>query len=142
MRGRMRKPKNPGSDERADTAANLRAGPAFLKTPQPGDPLEMGAEMVEGDPSVMLACLIEEYARMGWDAHWIARIFDNPFFLASHGLADRFGRDAVRAFIEQTLRRCGVYQFEVVEHNPIQPAASTAPAGGGKGIRSDFERRS
>ncbi len=138
----MRKPKNPGSDERADTGANLRAGPAFLKTPQPGDPLEMGVEMVEGDPSVMLTCLIEEYARMGWDAGRIARIFDNPFFLASHGLAERFGRDAIHASIEQTLRRCGVYHFEIIEQNPIQPAASTALPGGGKGSRSNFEWRS
>ncbi len=114
----MTKPKNPGSDDRAGTGANLRGGPMFLKSPEPDDPLEMGAEMVEGDPRLMLACLIEEYARMGWDAGRIARIFDNPFFLASHGLADRFGRDTVHAFIEQTLRRCGVYQFEVIEHNP------------------------
>lgn len=114
----MTKPKIPGSDERATTGAAVPAGPPFLKTPQPDDPFEMGAEMVEGDPSVMLTCLIEEYARMGWDAGRIARIFDNPFFLATHGLAERFGHETIHAFIEQTLRRCGVYHFEVIEHNP------------------------
>ena len=114
----MRKPKNPGSDEGADSGGAVRVGPPILKSPEPDDPLGMGAEMVEGDPQLMLTCLIEEYARMGWDAAQIAQIFDNPFFLASHGLADRFGRGAVRAFIEQTLRRCGVYQFEVIGRNP------------------------
>ncbi len=138
----MTNPKIPGSGERAVTGAAVPGGPPFLKTPQPSDPLEMGAEMVEGDPSVMLTCLIEEYARMGWDAHRIERIFDNPFFLASHGLAKRFGRDATHAFIEQTLQRCGVYRFEVIEQKPIQPPASTGPSGGGTGSGSDFKRRS
>jgi hypothetical protein len=133
----MTKTKNPGSNEGA-----LGAGPAFSKTPQPDDPFEMGAEMVEGDPTVMLTCLIEEYARMGWDAGRIARIFDNPFFLASHGLAKRFGRGAIHAFIEHTVRRCGVYRFQVVEQNPIQPALSSALPRSEKGNRPDFARRS
>ncbi len=80
--------------------------------------MRMEAELVTGDPQVMLDCLIEEFARMGWDANRIELIFENPFFLASHSLAKRFGHEAIRERIEQTLERCGVFCFEIVEQKP------------------------
>ncbi|MCR4300074.1 MAG: hypothetical protein NUV51_00505 [Sulfuricaulis sp.] len=82
--------------------------------------MQMQAESVAGDQRVMLQCLIEEFARMGWNANQIARLFENPFFLASHGLAKQLGREAVHECIEQTLQRCGVFHFKVSEAQPTQ----------------------
>ncbi len=72
--------------------------------------MQMRADFVAGDQRVMLQCLIEVFAHMGWDENQIARMFENPFFLASHGLTKRFGRAAVRECIRQTLQRCGVFR--------------------------------
>ena len=79
------------------------------------DPMQLRAGVVEGNPLAMLQGLIEEYARMGWDADQIAAIFDNPFFAATHGLTTQFGRARIRENIEQTLERCGVFRFDTVE---------------------------
>lgn len=103
--------------------------------------MRMEAELVTGDPQVMLDCLIEEFARLGWDANRIARMFENPFFLASHGLAKRFGQGAVRERIQQTLQRCGVFRFEITERTPVgKPRKSPHP--GAQKSRRDYERRS
>ncbi len=80
--------------------------------------MRLRAEAVEGDPRVMLEGLIEEYARMGWDAGQIAWLFEDPFFGATHALASRLGGEAIRDRIEQTLQRCGVFRFDTIEARP------------------------
>jgi hypothetical protein len=81
----------------------------------PNDPMEIKADSVAGDERLMMECLIEEFAHLGWSAKKIARMFDEPFFLAAHGLEKRFGRQAVLECIEHTLARCGVFHFEMEE---------------------------
>ncbi len=90
------------------------------KPPEPDDPMQIRAEWVTGDQRVMLECLIEEFAHMGWDENRIAQMFENPFFLAAHGLRKRFGREAIRECIRQTLRRCGVMHCAISESKPTQ----------------------
>ena len=80
----MTKPKIPGSDERATTGAAVPAGPPFLKTPQPDDPCEMGAEMVAGVPTVMPTRLVEADARAGWAAGRSVGLFDRGFISRGH----------------------------------------------------------
>jgi hypothetical protein len=86
-----------------------------LKPQDPDDPMEIKAAVIAGDEQLMMECLIEEFAHLGWSARRIAGIFNNPQFLASHGLERRFGRQAVLECIEHTLARCGVFQFEMEE---------------------------
>ena len=81
----------------------------------PDDPMEIKAAVIAGDERLMMECLIEEFAHLGWDFEKIARMFNEPFFLASHGLEKRFGRKAVLECIEHTLARCGVFHFEMKE---------------------------
>jgi hypothetical protein len=86
-----------------------------LKPQDPDDPMEIKAAVIAGDELLMMECLIEEFAHLGWSAKKIARMFDEPFFLAAHGLERRFGRQAVLECIEHTLARCGVFHFEMEE---------------------------
>ncbi len=81
----------------------------------PDDPMEMKAAVIAGDEHLMMECLIEEFAHLGWGAKKIAKMFDEPFFLSSHGLEKQFGRKAVLECIEQTLARCGIFRFEMEE---------------------------
>ena len=95
---------------------------------EPDDPMQLRPRLVEGNPEAMLEGLIEEYARLGWDANQIARIFEDPFFVATHGLARRFGGEAIRCRIEQTLQRCGVFRFDTIESKPDTPSGERGDA--------------
>lgn len=95
-------------------------GPGSAKPPEADDPMQIRAEWVTGDQRVMLECLIEEFAHMGWEENQIAQMFENPFFLAAHGLRKRFGREAIRECIRQTLQRCGVFRVVMSELKSIR----------------------
>jgi hypothetical protein len=79
----------------------------------PDDPMEIKAAVIAGDERLMMECLIEEFAHLGWSAKKITGMFHQPGFLATHGLEQRFGRQAVVDCIEHTLARCGVFHFEM-----------------------------
>ncbi len=130
------KPSHPEKKEECGVTAEI--GSPLPKFPDPDDPMGMEAELVSGDPRVMLDCLIEEFARLGWDANRIARMFENPFFLASHGLAERFGFAAIRERIRQTLKRCGVFSFEIIEETPDQRPGSESSHDNQTESGSDF----
>lgn len=101
-------------------AGAVAFGSGSRKSSEPDDPMAMQAEAVTGDPRVMLECLIEEFARMGWNARQITQIFEKPFFLASYGLARQLGDEAVQECIQQTLQRCGVLRCVISESRPTQ----------------------
>ena len=77
---------------------------------QPDDPMEMMGATANGDPVIMLDGIVEEYARMGWGREQIAKLFDTPFFQATHGLKKLLGKEEIERRIEATLKRCGVFR--------------------------------
>ena len=105
----------------------------------PDDPMEIKAAVIAGDERLMMECLIEEFAHLGWDARKIARMFDEPFFLAAHGLEKRFGRQAVLEYIEHTLARCGVFHFEMKKSSPLIKQVSS-PGRGSAAVKTRFIR--
>jgi hypothetical protein len=80
---------------------------------QPEDPLMMRAVPVNGAPELMLDCLIEEYAHQGWDREALLKLFDDPFFKATHGLKGLLGEQALRDRVDEVLGRCGVIRCTV-----------------------------
>ncbi len=102
------------------------------KPPKADDPMQMRADFVTGDQHLMLECMIEEFAHMGWDANKIAKMFENPFFLASHGLTKRFGSETVREYIEQGIQRCGVLRCAISETKPTPGSQSVTISTSGK----------
>lgn len=89
------------------------------------DPMELSGIELNGDPEVMLDCVVEEYARMGCDADAIFQMFDDPFFQGPYGLTRAFGREYIRSRVEGILRRCGVLRVRVVEQ-PVEDADESA----------------
>lgn len=75
------------------------------------DPYQLIAGGVEGDPLLMLDCIVEEYARMGADEAQILGLFEDPMFLATHGLHGLLGAANTRERVRRTLSRCGVLRF-------------------------------
>ena len=76
------------------------------------DPFELYATPVIGDPEVMLRCLVQEYAWMGWNADAIFALFGNPDYPALNGLLQVYGHRAIRSRIDSILTETGVFRFE------------------------------
>ncbi len=81
---------------------------------EPADPMETTAARVDGNPFVMLDCLIEEYARQGLSKREILDLFEQPFYQATHGLKCLLGEETIRRRVESTLARCGVFSVRTV----------------------------
>lgn len=88
----------------------------------PGDPLEMQAFEVPGDPELMLRLLVEEYARIGRGADALLELARDPNFVALHGLWRLFGEKGLRARVERIVARCGIVRVRMTEaeHPPGQ----------------------
>ena len=100
---------------------------------EPADPFQMMAGGVEGDPLLMLDCIVEEYSRMGAGEEEILRLFDDPEFLATHGLRGLFGAEATRDRVRDVLSRCGILRVNVMA---LPPESACGPFNGPIGNRS------
>jgi hypothetical protein len=87
----------------------LQADHPLRRPASADDPMSLSGMQVEGDPLVMIDALVEEFARIGHDATSIHELFTRPHFQATWQLTQRFGEDVVRARIEKTIGRCGVF---------------------------------
>jgi hypothetical protein len=91
----------------------------------PDDPMTLHATPVAGDPEVMLRCVVQEYAWMGWDAERIVSLFQHPFYPALNSLLQFYGEAGIRERVWAVLGRSGVLRFtesmreepEPVEHD-------------------------
>jgi hypothetical protein len=85
------------------------------------DPFELHATAVTGDPEVMLQCLVQEYAWMGWDAARIIGLFRDPSYPALNALREAFGEEGVSRRVHELLATMGVYRFEGTVHDEPEP---------------------
>jgi hypothetical protein len=96
------------------------------------DPLQLNALELDGDPEVLLTCLVEEFARMGWDADAILRTFSQEEYQGPHRLLKRLGPERARQRVEQIIARCGVWKMRTVESAPVEAPSSRAASVGGE----------
>jgi len=82
------------------------------------DPLQLNALELDGDPDVLLTCLVEEFARMGWDADMILRTFSQEEYQGPSRLLRALGPEGARRRIEAIIARCGVWKMRIVEQTP------------------------
>ena len=85
------------------------------------DPYTLNATPVAGDPEVMLACLVQEYAWMGWSAAEILALCRDPSYPALNGLVDFYGERAFRDRIEALVRQTGVFHFQATVSETPEP---------------------
>ncbi len=91
---------------------------------EPEDPMTLHATPVAGDPEVMLRCVVQEYAWMGWDAERIVSLFRDPFYPALNSLLQFYGEAGIRERIATVLSRSGVLRFEESVREDCQTAAT------------------
>ncbi len=75
------------------------------------DPFTLHATPVGGDPELMLRCVVQEYAWMGWDTEQIFELFQQPFYPALNALLEFYGEAGIRKRIGKVLGRSGVLRF-------------------------------
>lgn len=67
------------------------------------DPMELVATPADGDPDVMLDCIIQEFAWQGYDAEGLLRLFLNPEYPVLNQLLDCFGPAEVRRRVDDMM---------------------------------------
>jgi hypothetical protein len=85
------------------------------------DPYSLHATAVGGDPEVMLECLVQEYAWMGWNTEQVVGLFRNPSYPALNALLHYFGEENVRRRVEVVLKRMGVFRVSGTVHDEAEP---------------------
>jgi hypothetical protein len=85
------------------------------------DPFALHATGVGGDPEVMLECLVQEYAWMGWDTEAVVGLFRDPAYPALGALLQYFGEAGVRQRVEVVLKRMGVFRVSGIVLDEPEP---------------------
>ena len=92
---------------------------------EPEDPMTLHATPVSGDPAVMLRCVVQEYAWMGWDSEAILRLFHDPGYPALNALLGFYGEPSLREQIETCLAKTGVLRVKCTIEE--EPASESEP---------------
>lgn len=82
----------------------------------PDDPIDMHAVELPGDPEVMLALMVEEYLRLGFDTNAILSLAQDPNYRAFHELYVAFGAEGFSERMMGIVERTGVMRFAATEH--------------------------
>jgi hypothetical protein len=82
------------------------------------DPMELVAEPVPGDPDVMLACLVQEFAGLGWDADQLLALFRHPAYPVLNHLLAHYGEAEVRRRVADLLAQSGVFRVRETVADP------------------------
>ena len=78
---------------------------------EPEDPFELMAQPIDGDPAVMLECILQEFIWMGWDEPALVALVGNPAYPVLNALRDHYGEAEVRRHVHELVGRTGVWRF-------------------------------
>src|SRR5581483_2386529 len=84
----------------------------LTRTVEPEDPMELVANPVQGDPEVMLQCIVQEFAWMGWDADQLLQLFDSPEYPVLNQLLAHYGAEQIQRVVASLLAETGVFRFQ------------------------------
>jgi hypothetical protein len=109
--------------ERAD---NMTANERFVPKVHPAtraieveDPMELFATPAAGDAAVMLECIAQEFAFMGWGEEQLLELFQSADYPVLAGLRAAFGEDEIRRRLRVILDRQGAFHVrETIDDGP------------------------
>ena len=84
----------------------------------PEDPLELIAEPVIGDPDVMLQCMVQEFAWLGWEVEPLLALFHSPMYPVLNQLRDYFGDAEIQTRVRAIVREGGIRVTETITEDP------------------------
>ena len=86
-----------------------------LRPAQPDSPMILDGDVIDGDPSLMLRCMIEELLQVGIEVEelrWMAR---QPHYQAMYAAYLQLGADEVNRMIDDAAACVGVGRYRTVE---------------------------
>jgi hypothetical protein len=86
------------------------------------DPMELMAEPVMGDPQLMLECMLQEFAWMGWNEEQLVSMFYNPGYPVLCQLREHFGDEEIRRQVRALTQAWGRLQFRETIVEPDEEA--------------------
>ncbi len=89
-----------------------------------GDPLELMALQVPGDPAEMARCVIEEFLQLGMPPNQVQGMFADPQYPALVSLARRLGMDRIEQLVQEAWTLFGAFRVRV---QYAEPPTSEAP---------------
>lgn len=105
----------------ADTSKLVSKVHPLTREVAPEDPMELYVTRVAGDPEVMLRCVVQEYAWIGWGAEQILGLFHDPFYPALHHLLGLYGESELRDRVVRLLRQTGVFHCRASVREALEP---------------------
>jgi hypothetical protein len=88
------------------------------------DPMEIVATPVAGDVDMMLECIVQEFAWMGWDEEQMWRLFGSADYPVLAGLRAALGDVELRRRLCTVLTRQGAFRVSetiIEETDPDEP---------------------
>jgi hypothetical protein len=86
------------------------------------DPMELMATTMPGDACVMLECIVQEFAWMGWDEEQMMELFHSSDYPVLIQLRESFGENEVRRQVRKILARQGMFRVrEKIDETPDEP---------------------
>jgi hypothetical protein len=76
------------------------------------DPMELVATPIAGDADVMLECIMQEFAWMGWDEEKMMELFHSSAYPVLGQLRQSLGEDEIRFRIRNILARQGAFRVQ------------------------------
>jgi hypothetical protein len=74
------------------------------------DPLELTGQPAPGDPEVMLTCIVQEFAGVGWDREQLLSLFHDPDYPVLNQLLKLFGEDEIDRRLRAIVGDVGVFR--------------------------------
>lgn len=84
------------------------------------DPFALMAEPVPGDPQVMLECMLQEFAWLGYAPEQLLALFYDPGYPVLCQLREHFGDDVIREKVHAMAAAWGVLRFQETIAEPEQ----------------------
>ncbi len=113
----MKKPGHRETADRRESQVGRKAHPAMREW-LPDDPMDMHAVQLDGDPEIMLALIVEEYVRLGFDTDAILNLGSDSNYRAFHELYRLFGEDGFRRRVDGIVGRMGMMRVTATEQPP------------------------
>jgi hypothetical protein len=105
------------------------------------DPMELFGTTVQGDPEVMLQCLVEEFAFLGWEADALLALFYSPQYPVLNQLRVQLGEERVREQVQELIGQRAGFRICATIDEEVEPDEETEPELIQIGIRGVGSRR-
>lgn len=87
-----------------------------LRPTSPESPMMLDGACINGDPTLMMRCMIEELLQVGLPVEEIHRMSHDSNYQALHAARCSMGDEAINSLLLETAARIGRHHHRTIEH--------------------------